>query len=133
LLPKSPFNLDDWKREFCNSPDKAATLNELWPKFDHQGWSLWKVHYIKYEGEGVVGYLTSNLKNGHIRNLDEHFRKYCFAVYGVYGEEGNYEIDGIFMWRGTEIPEAWKEHNSYEFFTFTRLDENDPTVQKLTA
>jgi elongation factor 1-gamma len=81
----------------------------------------------------VVGYLTSNLKNGHIRNLDDHFRKYCFAVYGVYGEEGNYEIDGIFMWRGTEIPEAWKEHNTYEYFTFTKLDENDPAVQKLTA
>jgi hypothetical protein len=37
------------------------------------------------------------------------------------------------MWRGTEIPEAWKEHNSYEYFTFTKLDENDPAVQKETA
>ena len=37
------------------------------------------------------------------------------------------------MWRGTEIPEAWKEHNTYEYFTFTKLDENDPAVQKLTA
>ena len=90
LLPKSPFNIDDWKRQFFNSPDMKATLAELWPKFDTEGWSIWKVDYIKYEGEGEVGYLTSNLKNGHIRNLEDSFRKYSFATYGVYGDEGNY-------------------------------------------
>jgi elongation factor 1-gamma len=132
LLPKSPFNIDDWKREFCNAEDKKATLQQLWGKFDHAGWSIWKIHYIKYEGEGVVGYLTNNLKNGHLRNID-HFRKYCFAVHGVYGVETNYEIDGIWFWRGTEIPEEWKEHQSYDYFTFARLDENDVNVQNLVA
>lgn len=130
LLPKSSFNIDDWKREFFNSPDKPATLVELWPKFDHEGWSIWEVKYIKYEGEGVVGYLTNNLKNGHIRNLDDNFRKYCFASYGVYGEEGNFEIDGIFLWRGTEIPHFWKDHNTYDYFSFKKLDPKDPAVQK---
>ncbi len=66
-----------------------------------------KVNIYLILGEGVVGYLTKNLKNGHIRNID-HFRKYCFASYGIYGTEGNYEIEGIWMWRGTEIPMEWK-------------------------
>lgn len=35
------------------------------------------------------------------------------------------------MWRGTEIPEAWKEHNTYEYFTFQKLDPRDEAVQKL--
>lgn len=131
-LPKSPFNIDDWKREFFNAPDMKATLKELWPKFDHEGWSVWKVDYIKYEGEGVVGYLTSNLKNGHLRNLDDAFRKYCFATYGVYGDEGNYEIDGIWMWRGTEIPHFWTQHNSFEYFTFKKLDPKNEADQLLT-
>jgi hypothetical protein len=59
-----------------------------------------KVIFLIISGEGLVGYLTNNLKNGHIRNID-HFRKYCFAVHGVYGVENNYEIDGLWMWRGT--------------------------------
>lgn len=49
-LPKSPFNIDDWKREFCNAENKPETLKQLWPKFDHDGWSLWRIHYIRYEG-----------------------------------------------------------------------------------
>jgi hypothetical protein len=34
----------------------------------------------------------------------DHFRKYVFGTYGVYGEEGNYEVEGVWVWRGTEIP-----------------------------
>lgn len=76
--------------------------------------------------------MTNNLKNGHLRNID-HFRKYCFAVHGVYGVEGNYEIDGVWLWRGTEIPEEWKEHQSYDYFTFNKLDVKDPAVQALAT
>lgn len=103
--------MDDFKRDFCNAADKKASLANLWEKFDTEGWSIWKTHYIRYEGnyinnlgEGKIGYLTSNLKNGYLRNLD-HFRKYTFAVLGVYGVEGDYEIEGAWLWRGTDIPE----------------------------
>lgn len=106
-------------------------MKKLWATFDVAGWSLWRVHYIKYEGEGVVGYLTSNLKNGHLRNLDDKFRKYCFSSYGIYGTEGNYELDGVFMWRGTEIPQEWKDHQSFEYFTFKKLDPTNEADQKL--
>jgi len=67
-----------------------------------------------------------------LRNID-HFRKYCFAVHGVYGVEGNYEIDGVWLWKGTEIPEEWKEHQSYDYFTFNKLDPKDPAVQALAT
>jgi len=50
-----------------------------------------------------------------LRNID-HFRKYTFAVLGVYGVDKAYEIRGIWLWRGTEIPEEWKEHQSYDYF-----------------
>jgi elongation factor 1-gamma len=88
-LPKSPFVMDDFKREFVNSADKKACLEEhFWKKFDAQGWSIWKVYYQKYEGEGEKVFLTCNLKNGFLQRLD-HFRKYSFAVHGVYGDEPN--------------------------------------------
>jgi hypothetical protein len=44
--------------------------------------------------------LTANLKNGFLRNID-HFRKYAFAGVGVYGTDGNFEIQGVWLWRGT--------------------------------
>ena len=51
VLPKSPFNIDAWKRVFSNSENKAQTLKELWDKdFDYEGYSLWKLKYDKAEG-----------------------------------------------------------------------------------
>ena len=29
---------------------------------------------------------------------------------GVYGEEPSLEIKGVFLWRGTEIPQAMADH-----------------------
>lgn len=89
-----------------------------------------KVIFLIILGEGVVGYLTNNLKNGHLRNID-HFRKYTFAAYGIYGVEGNYELDGVWMWRGLEIPSEWKEHQSYDYFTFTKMDPKKEADQAL--
>ncbi len=74
--------------------------------------------------------MTGNLKNGYLRNI-EHFRKYTFCVLGVYGVEGNFDIDGVWLWRGTEIPEEWKEHQSYDYFQFTKLNPKDEKDQKL--
>ena len=120
-LPKSNFNLDDFKRDFVNAEDKQESLKKFWENYDPEGWSIWKSSYILYEGEGKVGYLTCNLKNGFLRNID-HLRKYAFAVLGVYGSEGDYIIDGVWLWRGTEIPNEWIEHNSYDYFKFKKLD-----------
>jgi elongation factor 1-gamma len=41
---------------------------------------------------------------GFLQRIDPHFKKYCFAIHGVYGEEPNLQIRGAWMWRGVEIP-----------------------------
>jgi len=48
----------------------------------------------------------------------DHFRKYAFAVHGVYGEEPQLEIRGAWLWRGNEIPNEIKELDTFEFHTF---------------
>ena len=55
--------------------------------------SFWKVEYEKYPGEGEKLFMTKNLANGFLQRL-EHFRKYCFGSWGVYGDEPNLEIRG---------------------------------------
>jgi elongation factor 1-gamma len=74
--------------------------------------------------------MTSSIRCGHVRRID-HFRKYTFATYGVYGVEGDYELDGVWMWRGLEIPEEWKEHQCYEYFIFTKMDPKNEVDQAL--
>jgi len=79
------------------------------------------MEYDKAEGEGQVVFLTCNLMNGFLQRL-ETFRKYAFGVVGVYGEEPNLDIKGVWVWRGNEIPLEIKEHPSGEWYKFKKLD-----------
>jgi len=67
--------------------------------------------------------------NGFLQRL-EHFRKYAFAVHGVYGDEPNLEVRGVWVWRGTEIPAEIKDLDSYEYHKFTKLDPNNEADKK---
>jgi len=70
--------------------------------------------------------------NGLIQRL-EHFRKYAFAVHGVYGEEPTLEIRGVWVWRGDGIPNEIKELDSYDCYTWTKLDmSKDSDKEKLS-
>jgi len=129
LLPPSTFNLFDFKTLFVNATDKNEALDFFFKNFDPQGYSIWFIQYQKAEGEGKVTFLTSNLMNGFLQRLD-HFRKYAFAVHGVYGDEPSLEIRGVWVWRGTELPAEIKDLDSFEYHTFTKLDPNNEEHKK---
>lgn len=93
LLPPTDFNFFDYKTLIVNAKDKKEAIQFLWDNVDVNGFSLWKVYYEKYEGEGEKLFMTNNLANGFLQRL-EHFRKYIFGAWGVYGEEPNLEIRG---------------------------------------
>lgn len=84
LLPETKFNLFDFKTLIVNAPNKKDAIQFLWDNFDENGFSFWKITYQKYEGEGEKLFMTNNLANGFLQRL-EHFRKYCFGAWGVYG------------------------------------------------
>ena len=104
LLPPTTLVLDDFKRDFLNATDKRAALDRFWSKFDNNGWSFWFMQYQNLPSEGKVLFKTENSASFFLQKLDT-FRKYTFSVYGVYGVEGDYVCRGVFMWRGTEIPQ----------------------------
>jgi len=65
-----------------------------------------------------------------IQKLEE-FRKYAFAVVGVYGEEPSLEIRGVWVWRGVGIPDRIKEE--LELYTLTPLSlESEADKAKIT-
>jgi len=42
--------------------------------------------------------------------MDEKLRKHSLGVLGVYGDEPSLEIIGVFVWRGTELPQPMVDH-----------------------
>lgn len=121
LLPASNFVLDEWKKLYANSKDKASTLPWFWEHFDPEGYSIWIFKYNKLPGDCQVLYRTNNLLNGFLQRMEE-FRKYSFGYLGIYGAEPELDISGLFLWRGTDIAEEMKEHPQIESFTITKLD-----------
>lgn len=81
-------------------------MQTLFETIDANGWSLWELKYNKTENQGKVLIQTSNLnKISIIQKIEPNFRKYSFAIQGVYGDEPNLEIMGAWLWRGVEIPQ----------------------------
>lgn len=84
--------MDDYKRLFFATKDIAGVIQTLFDTIDTEGWSLWIIKYEKAEGEGVNLLKTTNTMRGFLQRIDPHFKKHSFGIWGVYGEEANYEM-----------------------------------------
>lgn len=58
--------MDDWKRRFVNSTNKAAEMDWFYANLDVHGYSIWKLYYEKAEGEGKMMIKTNNTCKGFI-------------------------------------------------------------------
>ena len=129
-LPPSKLELETFKRAFLNNKDKEDAMNKFWEVYDPDGYSLWWMEYQNLPEEGKVLFRTSNSKGMFLQKLD-NFRKYAFAAHGVYGSEGDYKIRGVWMWRGTDIPNEMKEHDNFPYMTIRKLDINKEEDKQL--
>jgi len=120
-LPPSDFDLTSFKRIFIYSNDKIEELESFWEEFDEEGYSLWYMEYENLPNECKVLYKSNNFKNFFLQKL-ENFRKYSFAVFGVYGKEGNFKIKGVWLWRGKTIPNEIKENDNYDYLIIKKLN-----------
>jgi len=122
-LPPTNFNVYDFKTLYVNHKDKKGAAVDTWYEMlDWEGWSFWHFHYEIYEDEGAKLHVTNNLMNGFL-NRAEHTSKYAFARQGVFGEEPNLEIMGVWLLRGQEIPDGLKkEHPQFEYYRHRKLD-----------
>ena len=129
-LPPSKLELETFKRAFLNNKDKEDAMNKFWEVYDPDGYSLWWMEYQNLPEEGKILFRTSNAKGMFLQKLD-NFRKYAFGVHGVYGSEGDYKIRGVWMWRGTDIPNEMKEHDNFPYMTIKKLDINKPEDKQM--
>lgn len=117
------FNIYDFKTFFVNHKDmKGAAVDEWFKMLDWEGWTFWHFHYEKYGTEGTKLHITNNLMGGFLSRA-EHVSKYAFARHGVFGEEPSLEIMGVWLLRGTEMPDGFaKEHPQFEYYKTRKMD-----------
>jgi len=121
LLPKSSFILDDWKRTYSNMEWPAAE-KWLWENFDEAGW-CWYFCKYKHPSDFAKLFNANNLLNGFIQRL-ESLRKYGFGSLVVCGdaETPPWNIYGVFLFRGKEIPFEMKDCPDAEVYDFEPVD-----------
>ncbi|KAG8944902.1 hypothetical protein FRC04_001342 [Tulasnella sp. 424] len=131
-LPKSNFNLEQWKREYSNRDTRGAggSLEWFYQNFDKEGFSLWKCKFnfdkegfslwkckFKYNEELTLTFMSSNQIGGFFNRL-EASRKYLFGSMGVLGEPNNSVIAGTFICRGPDykpVIDVAPDWESYDF------------------
>jgi len=121
-LPPSPWIVYDFKTFYVNHKDKKGEAVDVWMKeLDWAGWSFWHFHYEKFGSEGTKLYVTNNMLTGFLSRA-EFINKHAFARMGVFGEEPNLEIMGVWLLRGTEMPDMWKDHPQFEYYKTRKMD-----------
>jgi elongation factor 1-gamma len=139
-LPKSSFNLEDWKRAYSNMDTRGPGGAIQWfyeryvdygsiltrdlyvgcRRFDKEGFSVWRVDF-KYNEELTQTYMSSNQIAGLFNRL-EASRKYGFGSVGVLGVASDSRIAGVFIVRGQDIMPVVQVAPDWESYSFTKLD-----------
>ncbi|KIY71375.1 elongation factor 1-gamma [Cylindrobasidium torrendii FP15055 ss-10] len=121
-LPKSTFNLEDWKRAYSNLDTRGAdgSLEWFYKNYDPSGFSVWRVDF-KYNDELTQTFMSSNQIGGFFNRL-EASRKYLFASAGVLGETNNSVISGTIITRGPEIEPTISVAPDWESYAYAKLD-----------
>lgn len=114
----------DYKTLYANAKDKNEAVDELFKKWDtsfDKYFSVWSCHYDKLDVECKEEIKTNNMMSFFFRGMDGT-NKDMLAVHGMYGPSTDHDIKGIWMWRGVEYNDKMKDHNSAEYYNFTRMD-----------
>jgi elongation factor 1-gamma len=126
LLPASSMNLDATKKIlFSQRPYNPEFFKDFWPNFDAQGYSIFFQNY-NYNSENRVYFMTCNLMGGFLQRCDE-IRKYALGVLLLAGNSEDappFEVSGVWIFRGPDVPQGMKENPDSEYYTFTKLDPN---------
>ncbi|KAH7325514.1 elongation factor 1-gamma [Rhizoctonia solani] len=125
-LPKSAFNLEDWKRAYSNMDTRGAggSLEWFYEKFDPEGFSIWRVDF-KYNEELTQTFMSSNQIGGFFNRL-EASKKYLFGSVGVLGETNNSRISGAFILRGQDFKPVVDVAPDWESYEYKKIDLANP-------
>lgn len=129
FLPPSKFIMDDWKRTYSNEDTRSKALPWFWENLDKEGYSVWFCDY-KYNAELEKTFMTANLISGFLQRLDK-LRKYAFGSMIMFGNDGDLEVSGCWLFRGKEIPEEMSECDDAEHYNWKKADIEDAATKEI--
>lgn len=119
-LPKSAFNLEEWKRQYSNLDTRTEAIPWFYEKFDHEGFSIWRVDF-KYNDELTQTFMSANQIGGFFNRL-EASRKYLFGSVGVLGKANDSVISGTLILRGQDVIPVVDVAPDWESYEYKKLD-----------
>merc|ERR1712086_550084 len=124
-LPKSTMVLDEFKRQYSNN-EAPVFFDWLSKNFDSEGY-CWYFATYQHPNDFNKLFNANNLLNGFIQRLDG-CRKYGFASFCICGdcEKPPWNIHGIFMFRGNEVPFECLDCPDSEVYDFVKCDPSNP-------
>ncbi|ORX41290.1 hypothetical protein BD324DRAFT_55327 [Kockovaella imperatae] len=125
-LPKSTFNLEEWKRQYSNLDTRGEALPWFYQNFDKEGFSIWRVDF-KYNEELTQTFMSNNQIGGFFNRL-EASRKYLFGSMGVLGKTNDSIISGALIVRGKDVKpvvDVAPDWESYEYKEISLDNEED--------
>jgi elongation factor 1-gamma len=130
-MPKTSFNMDEFKRVYSNEDTAEKALPYFWKNFDKENLSIWFCEY-KFPEDLTQIFMTCNLVSGFFQRL-EKLRKNAFGSMCVFGENNNNTITGVWFWRGQDL--AFKLSTDwqvdYESYTWKKLSPDDESTKQL--
>lgn len=119
-LPKSKFNLEEWKRVYSNEDTRAKALPWFYENFDWDGFSVWRFDF-KYNDELTQVFMSANQIGGFFNRL-EASRKYVMGTAGVFGKANDSVISGVIICRGKEYEPVLSVAPDLDSYKVTPLD-----------
>jgi elongation factor 1-gamma len=119
-MPKTSFNMDEFKRVYSNEDTAEKAIPYFWKNFDKENCSIWFCEY-KYPEDLTQVFMTCNLISGFYQRLDK-LRKNAFGSMCVFGENNNNTIAGVWFWRGQELAFGVRQKKEMFFFNLIFLN-----------
>ena len=132
FLPPSKFDINNFKTVFFNiNNNKTKVMQNFWNQYDPKGYSLWFIEYENLESESTRLFRMKNSKNFFLERFDDDFKKYSFGIHGVYTKNNEYKIQGVWLWRGEDIPKEIKENDYFKYLKIRKLNSTNEKDKKL--
>lgn len=128
---ETSFKLFDFKNLFVNELDRKQVVNTAIETYDKNHFSFWHAHYDKHPSEGKELIPFNNLLTNFCQRVaDLGLNKDIIGIHGIYGEEPDLQINGLWLWQSADFLQGMKDHPSNEYVQWTKLDPAKPEDRK---
>ena len=120
---ETTFDLYNFKTLFVNEIDRKKVVEFAVSNYDKNHFSFWHAHYDKHAAEGKELVPFNNLLTNFCQRLaDLSLTKNIIGIHGIYGEEPDLQINGLWLWKSADFYEGLKDHPSNEYVKWTKIN-----------